>query len=113
MASTLSDNLKCDDEALGFILRELCLKDTRENRAQLAVLAEAMGIYQERESVRGGLWKAAGAKDSAHHLASKSRRITYALDHATPTAVIDDGLDAVNYAAFAVRNVRAGRLVST
>lgn len=84
-----------------------------ENVAQLQVLLEAMHIYQEREAVRGGLWKMAGAKDSAHHLASKSRRVTYALDHATPDAVIDDGLDAINYAAFAVRNVRARRIVPT
>jgi hypothetical protein len=84
-----------------------------ENIAQLQVFIEAMHIYQEREASRGGLWKDAGAKDSAHHLGSKARRITFAVEHNKPEAVIDDGLDAINYAAFAVRNVRAGRITES
>lgn len=94
-------------------LELLGLKSSENNVAQMQVLVEAMFIYEEREEARGGLWKEAGAKDSAHHLGSKARRITFAVEHNKPDAVVDDGLDAVNYAAFAVRNVRAGRIEST
>jgi hypothetical protein len=88
------------------------LEDTEDNREQLRVMVEAMTIYEEREAVRGGLWKGAGAVDSAHHLQSKGLRVKYAIDHTAPGAGVDDALDAVNYAVFYVRNVRDGRLVS-
>lgn len=107
MASTVSkDKVWSALEALGLDL-------TEDNCAQLQTLSEAMFIYQERERARGGLWKQAGAFDSAHHLQSKARRVTFAIEHGKLEAVIDDGLDAVNYAAFAVRNVRAERIQPT
>jgi hypothetical protein len=105
-------NSAINESVLSQTLADAGLEDTDDNRNQLRVMLEAMCIYEEREAARGGLWKAAGAIDSAHHLRSKARRIVFAVD-AQPEAVIDDGLDAVNYAVFAVRNVRAGRLVES
>jgi hypothetical protein len=112
MANTAT-NLKCDDDTLGFILRELCLEDTEDNREQLGVMAEALGLYEEREKVRGALWKETGAEDCAHNLRHKSMRVAHASDEETMQAAIDDALDAVNYAGFFVRNVRAGRIQPT
>jgi hypothetical protein len=106
MASTVSES------ALSAALVSFGLEDTDDNREQLSVLVEAMAIYEEREAARGGLWKAAGANDSAHHLDSKGRRVVFAANHAKHEAALDDALDAVNYAAFYARNVRAGRIAS-
>lgn len=94
-------------------LNVLGLDNNEDNCAQMQVLVESMFIYQEREAARGGLWKAAGAVDSAHHLKSKGARVKHAVDHTMPDAGIDDALDAVNYSAFYVRNVRAGRIVES
>lgn len=92
-------------------LYDLGLVVNDDNAAQMQVMVEAMFIYQEREAVRGGLWKEAGAMDSAGHLRSKAMRVKHAIDHAMPEAAIDDAHDAVNYSAFYIRNVRANRLV--
>ena len=70
---------------------------------QFKVYMEALDIYVEREATHGGLWKESGAADTAFHLKSKALRISNNLDN------LDDALDAINYAAFTVRNVRAGR----
>lgn len=80
-----------------------------DNIAQFQVMMEAMNIYADREEVRGGLWKRAGAGDSSFHLRSKGERIAFAATHGKHEAALDDAIDAVNYAGFFVRNVRAGR----
>lgn len=101
-------------------LSEACfwlgVDSTEDNMEQMRVLAQAMVIYEEREAARGGLWKEAGAIDSAHHLKSKGMRVFVAATHpeeAGREAGIDEAVDAVNYAAFFVRNYRAGRVEST
>lgn len=98
-------------EKVNDVLDILGLAVNEENCAQMQVLVESMFIYQEREAVRGGLWKMAGAMDSAGHLRSKGMRVKYAVDHDMPEAGVDDAHDAVNYAAFYIRNVRAGRIL--
>lgn len=70
----------------------------------MQVLLEAFDIMVEREAQHGALWKEYGASDTAFHLKSKALRLLNNLEN------IDDGLDAINYAAFTVRNVREGRL---
>lgn len=82
-------------------------------KEQLGVFLEAMDIYAEREGARGGLWKEAGAIDSAHHLKSKGKRVFVAATHddkAGQDAGEDEAVDAINYAAFFIRNYRAGRI---
>lgn len=94
-------------------LADAGLEDNEDNREQLRVMLEAMCIYEEREASRGGLWKEMGAKDSAHHLKSKAMRIDYTARNALllrgEDRAIDEALDAVNYAVFYARNVRADR----
>lgn len=104
------DSMAIDDLNLTKCLRELGLDDTEDNREQLLVMAEALGLYQEREAVRHGLWKKSGAKDCAHNLKHKGLRVAFASEQDAIEAAVDDALDAVNYAAFYVRNVRAGRI---
>jgi hypothetical protein len=104
MASTLSS------EDAAAVLDILGLDNTEDNRDQLRVMAEAMHLYQEREAVRHGLWKLSGAKDCAHNLKHKGLRVAFASDQEALEAAVDDAHDAVNYAAFFVRNVRAGRI---
>lgn len=112
MASTASDKAaSLTTRDLSEALYWLDIEATEDNLDHLRVMAESMNIYQEREAARGGLWKAAGASDSAHHLKSKGARVKHAVDHAMPEAGLDDAHDAVNYAVFYVRNVRAGRIV--
>lgn len=94
-------------------LSALELDITEDNIDQMVVMVEAMQIYQEREQARGGLWKDAGALDSAHHLGSKGRRVLFAAQRDNFSAAVDDAIDAVNYAVFYVRNWRAGRVAES
>lgn len=95
-----------------------------EARAHASVMFEALGIFVERDKVRGDLWRQAGKEDSAHHLKSKAMRLTSGLgkraeyeedgilgyDQETLARIdetlIDEALDAINYAVFLVRNLR-------
>lgn len=104
MASTVS---KEDADA---VLHILGLEPSDDNRDQLRIMAESLTVYEEREKVRGGLWKISGAGDSAHNLKHKGLRVAFASDQAMMEAAVDDAHDAINYAAFFIRNVRAGRL---
>lgn len=103
--------------------------EEREKIEQAKVMFEALGIYAEREETRGGAWKKYGVEDSAQHLKSKSLRLSTALSmhsddvrqqsdnpkHNSPRdkfshEVVDSAMDAINYAAFAVRNWREARV---
>lgn len=78
---------------------------------QLGVYIEAFDIYRERQERYHDLWKEAGARDNAHHAKSKALRIDAELRGLGDVAPdLDDCLDLINYAAFTVRNVRAGRI---
>ena len=87
----------------------LALSDT--NREQLAVMLEALELFDERNVKYGDLWQEGGWQDSAAHLRSKAARVHSATKGTLlqPYNFIDDALDAMNYAAFYVRNVRADR----
>lgn len=87
-------------QALGWQRDEI----TDDMIQHMEVLVEAFAIMVDREATHGGLWKQYGAADTAFHLKSKALRMANNLQN------IDDGLDAINYAAFTVRNVREGRL---
>lgn len=86
---------------------------TISDHEQLAVLLDAFVIYKERNDRYQDLWKEYGAADTAHHLKSKALRVGAELGrtHEPGEAYdLDDAFDAVNYAAFTIRNVREGRL---
>lgn len=79
------------------------------------VLQEALNIYIKRNRNYRGAWQRYGALDSAMHLRSKGLRafqrvMSWIKDGLPADPDLDDGIDFVNYAAFFVRNARAGRL---
>lgn len=102
--------------SLAALLQDWGLPVTQTNIEQMGVFMEAMEIFVERDALRGGLWREGGPEDSAHHLKSKAMRIMTGLaqyigtEPQSPSEELDDeGLDAINYAAFAVRNLRIRR----
>ncbi len=84
-------------------------------KQQAVVMFQALDIFVEREQVRGGLWKKMGTHDSAYQLKSKTMRLMAMLSSGLEKKpeltdeAVDDALDAVNYAVFFIRNLRAGR----
>jgi len=77
-------------------------------REQLEVLMEAFVLFQAREQKYHSLWQQYGAVDSYHHMMSKSARCQFYLEGVTDDE--SDPLDLINYSAFLIRNVRAGRI---
>src|SRR4051812_42477828 len=107
------------------ICEYLGLSRTPENVQQLEVLASALDIYEERSRVRGETWAEFDHHDCIHHLSSKLARLKNAAqllagraaaasrgDEVDETvtdellsAMEDDALDVINYAAFLVRHL--------
>src|SRR3989304_10094615 len=101
MADERSEQLRYHLDLLGL---------DHETAEHVAVLLEAVALYEEREKKYRGLWKEYGVADSHHHIVSKTSRLRMAY---TGQADIDDALDLINYTVFLVRNFRAGRLNTT
>jgi len=96
--------------------------DTREENVEhMGVLVEAMGLYISRNALYGDLWKKKGANDSLHHMESKFLRtqtLHMVIEQLQATGdgnkeaaaeLLDSPLDLINYSAFYIQNVRAGR----
>jgi hypothetical protein len=77
-------------------------------REQLEVLMEAFVLFQAREQKYQSLWQQYGAVDSYHHMKSKTARCQFYLEGVTDDE--SDPLDLINYSAFLIRNMRAGRI---
>jgi len=79
---------------------------------QLELLLAAFEKFVDRNHHYRDLWMQGGAADSAHHIKSKTARIVWSLDRLREGHPLDadDALDLINYAAFFVRNARAGRI---
>ena len=108
-------------------LRSMGFTPTEDNIEQMSVFADALDIYNARERVRGGLWKAFSVEDAATHVMSKGKRMKNAAGSlqiaqdqegvgeevmvAYDNELHDSALDAINYAAFAERHRQAGRLI--
>lgn len=106
----MSEDNRIEDGSLRAACHVLGLEESDENVAQLRVMTGSMRIYQERGKSRGDLWQEAGYPDSAHHLKSKAMRVANSVRLGTELEEgIDSALDAINYAAFFVRNLTAGR----
>jgi hypothetical protein len=74
------------------------------------ILFEALKKYADRDALYDGAWKEAGYLDSLHHIRSKATRILKLSERAIDQAdLVDDALDLINYTAFFIANVRAGR----
>lgn len=78
---------------------------------QIEVMLQAFMVYKDRQARYKDLWAEAGARDNAHHAKSKALRVDAELrGMADSPPDLDDCLDGINYFAFTVRNVRAGRI---
>lgn len=85
-----------------------------ENTSHVLVLARAERIYKDRSKVRGNLWARSDAGSQVRMIEEKVQRATYALaladrDGSLPesakAAAVDDLLDIINFAVFAVRHL--------
>lgn len=106
----------------------LGLEPTESMLQQVEVIAEALDIYQERSKVRGETWAEFDHHDCIHHMSSKLARLKNAAQllaalpvrddlgpgaeververvDALVSAMEDDALDMINYAAFLVRHL--------
>lgn len=86
--------------------------------AQRLVLHEALQLFMARnEGKYHDLWKAYGAEDSLQHMKSKLARTKQNFQDTLASDAgaldIDDALDLINYTVFYIRNVLAGRFLST
>lgn len=101
------------------------LEQSEGNFHQLEVLVSALDIYEERSRVRGETWAEFDHHDCIHHLNSKMARLRNAaqllagrsaaaargdeVDEGVTDELIsameDDALDVINYAAFLVRHL--------
>lgn len=109
------------NEVLGDILRMIQVKDTEDNRDHLRVLLKAFMIYSAREEKYHGGWRSLGWLGNVSDLlrkAARARAMFWIGSH-VPMEITQDMMpndddpaqdlfDAINYAAFTVRNANAG-----
>jgi hypothetical protein len=77
---------------------------------QFNIYIEAFQLFMEREAKYNSLWMQYGAVDSYQHMRSKVARTQFLLEGFSEDQ--DDPLDLINYTAFFLRNLRAGRIHS-
>lgn len=102
--SATSDEREAALTALGF-------ENTEDNWEQLSYFAEAMRLYEKRGKKYGDAWKDYGFQDCMFHCRSKMKRLGAVLQNIAAEVAgdleIDDGIDLLNYAVFAMRNAMA------
>ena len=94
-------------------LRDFGLQPTDTNVEHLAVLLEAVEVHDERARKYADQWQRAGAFDNLRNARRKVNRQMGTLSTLSETDRValaegndDDAIDAINYCAFAVRNMR-------
>lgn len=89
------------------------------NDEQMDIFGEAFDLYQERNAVHRDLWKQDGVEGAVEHIRHKLARLkstmmTTRADELTldqmKAQFTEDALDLINYTAFAIRNMRDGRI---
>jgi len=75
---------------------------------QREVFDRAMVMYEERDSIRQGLWKEYSAAKQLEQARIKIDRCFNAIKLGRPQDVLEEVPDIINYAAFAERLVREG-----
>jgi len=79
---------------------------------QLAVMLEAVMVMDNREVFYRDIWRNHGGVDNLRNakrkVARQMRTLTVIEEGTTPLAAghLDDAIDAINYLAFTVRNIR-------
>jgi hypothetical protein len=96
---------------------------TDDNVGHIQALHEASLIYLDRDKTRGDLWRKFPPSDKLRMIAEKYERAKYALDRLTEIHEMDSEavnsaltqefedamLDTINFATFALRQVREGQ----
>jgi hypothetical protein len=82
------------------------------------VLEEANLIYVKKDDIRGDMWRQFPVGDKIRELRERVTRIEAQADRfddetperneALRQAIIDDGLDIINYSVFMIRQLREG-----
>lgn len=86
------------------------MADQHDIDEHIAVFERQMELYVERDTLHQGLWKDYGAADNMLHIRSKFLRAQGLSQRGEHGAAIKELEDLINYSAFFIRNVRAGRL---
>ena len=91
-------------------------KLSSEHFEHLNTILDAFFIYQEKDQVRGDLWRAFPPSDKLRELRERLARIDYAYEHglideisAARDAVLSDAVDMINFLAFFIRQIREGQ----
>lgn len=109
--SDLPSNLPLDEEDLEQIKNMLGLEELNEtHRKHLQFLMRVFMKFVERNAVYDDLWRGDTSGEQAGHLRHKAVRVYSMLTGAKRHSVskeniIDDAVDAANYAGFVVRKL--------
>lgn len=102
------------------LLIALGIEPTETTRAQLAVMAQAVQLFAERDTKYGGVWQQYGALSNLVRSATKVDRLMNVWWHgnvdgspALHKDSLDDAFDMINYMIFFIRCAREGNVYGT
>lgn len=75
----------------------------------LAIFDRAFQIYKDKSKIRGQMWLEFKPSDKIRELKERIMRIENAYEREQFTAVIEDGIDLINYTAFLIKQVERGQ----
>ena len=80
-----------------------------EHYVHLVTMMDAFYLYQEKDAIRGDMWRQFPPSDKIRELRERVMRINaaYSLDTGRE-AIISDAIDAINYNVFLIRQLREG-----
>ena len=80
-----------------------------EHYEQLLIMLDSFYIYQERDAVRGDMWRAFPPSDKIRELKERALRIAAAYElGGASDVIVEDAQDIINYATFLIRQIREG-----
>lgn len=94
-----------------------------EHFEHLITLMEAFDLYQEKDSVRGDLWRQFPPSDKIRELDERVRRLSWAYEQIKfmpppegpedpyrqhREAVLSDSIDIINFCVFLIRQIKEG-----
>jgi hypothetical protein len=80
-----------------------------DHDVHFAVLGEAQMIYVDRDAKRGDLWRTRPPSHKLEMIQEKLDRAEYALENEQIGEYEESLLDLINFAVFAIRQVREGQ----
>lgn len=80
-----------------------------EHYEHLLILLDSFYLYQERDAVRGDMWRQFPPSDKIRELRERVLRIEAAFNlNASNEEIINDAQDIINYSTFLIRQLREG-----